>query len=196
MLTKEEIQEVMRIEGQARTVALQTDASFIMKRKGQEELKKVEDRLRCLGYPINYESAKALEWCPIGLRVLSLLAIKEVFNWDDTDVRAMGYAAPTNSFVARLFMKALGSAKLAISRTPIYWASHYDVGKVEVEFHNEERLVSLLIKDFRVHPVLCKLVEGYMERAIQFALPSQKVTVSETKCIFRGDAYHQYDARW
>ena len=130
------------------------------------------------------------------LRVLSLLAIKNVFNWGDDEIRAMGYAAPMHSLVARLFMKALGSPKLAISQAPKYWASHYDVGKVEVEFHKEGNGVSLFVKDFRVHPVLCKHVEGYLERVIQLVVPSQKVTVSETRCIFRGDAYHQYDALW
>ncbi|MFH1382052.1 MAG: hypothetical protein ABIH70_04075 [Chloroflexota bacterium] len=196
MLTREEVEEVKKIEGKARTVTLRTDAAFIIRQKGKEGLSKLEDRLRSFGYPVNYDKIQALEWCPMGLRVLSLLAIKDAFNWGDDEIRAMGFAAPTYSFVARVFMKAIGSPKLAISRAPTYWASHYDIGKVEVEFHGEGKSVSLLVKDFGVHPVLCKHVEGYLERVIQFVVPSQKVTVSETKCIFKGNPYHQYDARW
>ena len=119
MLTLEEIEEVMRIEGKARTVALRTDAAFITKCVGKEGLKMVEDRLQNLGYPISYEEMRALDWCPMGLRVLSLLVIKDVFNWGDENIRAIGYAAPIYSFVARLFMKALASPKLAISRAPM-----------------------------------------------------------------------------
>ncbi len=196
MLTPRKVEEVKKIKGKARTVTLRTDAAFVTRRKGQEELQKIEGRLRGFGYPINYEKTKALEWCPMGLRVLSLLVIKDAFNWGDDEVRAMGYAAPMYSFVARLFMKAVGSPKLAISRAPVYFASHFDVGRVEVEYPNEGKGVSLLVKDFRVHPVLCKHVEGYLERVIQFVVPSKKVTVSETKCMFRGDAYHRYDALW
>ncbi|MFH0769111.1 MAG: hypothetical protein V1932_06060 [Chloroflexota bacterium] len=196
MLTPREVEEVKKIEGKARTVTLRTDAAFVTRWKGQGELQKIEDRLRGFGYPISYEKTKALEWCPMRLRVLSLLVIKDMFNWGDDEVRAMGYAAPMYSFVARLFMKAIGSPKLAISRAPVYWASHYDVGKVEVKYPDEGKGVSLFVKDFKVHPVLCKHVEGYLERVIQFVLPSQKVTVSETRCIFRGDTYHQYDALW
>jgi hypothetical protein len=195
MLTRAEAEEVMRIEGRARTVTLRTDAAFVKRWKGEKELRRLEDRLQYMGYPISYEKMRALDWCPIGLRVLSLLAIKDTFNWGDEEIRSMGYTAPIYSFVARLFMKAITSPKLAIRPAPVYWTTHYDVGKVEVEFQGEEH-ATLFIREFSGHPVLCRHVEGYIERVIQFVLPHRKVSAVETRCVFKGDTHHQYDLVW
>ncbi len=196
MLTRDEVEEVMKIEGNVRTATLRTDLAYIKRWEGKEGLNRVEDKLQALGYPIRYEETRALDWCPIGRRVLSLLVIRDVFNWDDENIRAMGFAAPLYSFVARLFMKALASPKQTISRAPDYWASHFNVGKVEVEFHEKEKYICLFVKGFEGHPLLCKHMEGYLERVVQFVLPHQKVSVIETRCVFGGHAHHQYNLLW
>jgi len=139
---------------------------------------------------------RALDWCPLGLRILSLLVIKDTFQWGDDGVRAMGYAAPAHSFITKLFMRALASPKAAFSRAPVYWSSHYSEGKMEVEFHDDLSLITFVVSDFGGHPVLCKHIEGYLERAGQFVMPKHKVRLREVKCLFRGDAYHQYDLNW
>lgn len=196
MLTREEVEEVIQIEGKVRTVALQVDGTFVTRRRGKEALSELEDKMQSLGYPIKYQKMRAMGWCPLGVRVLSLLAIKDMFNWSDEEVRAMGYSAPAYSLVAKLFMKALASPKLAFSRAPDYWTTHYDVGELEMDFDERGRHINISIKEFKGHPILCKYLEGYLERAIQIVLARQKVSCVETKCVFRGDSYHKYYLSW
>ena len=179
-----------------RMVALRTDGCYVLSREGKEGLKKVEAAMQDLGHPVSYEEIRAMEWCPLGLRVLSLLVIKDSLGWDEAGIKALGYAAITHSFVARLFMKALASPRLAISRAPEYWRSHYNVGRLEADFSKGERSVDLFIKDLGGHPLLCRYLEGYFERAIQFLLPKRKVGCVETECVFRGDAHHRFEVSW
>lgn len=196
MLDKREVVEVMQTAGEVRTATLQTDASYVVKITGKTGLREIEDNLRKLGHPIEYEKMRAMDWCPLGLRILSLLTIKDTFNWEDEEVRNMGYTAPAYSFITKMFMRALASPKAAFNRAPIYWSSHYSEGKIEVKVPDDTNYVEFAIRDFRGHPILCKHIEGYLERAGQFVLPKQKVSMRETKCIFRGDKYHQYELSW
>ncbi|MBM3258059.1 MAG: hypothetical protein FJZ05_02520, partial [Candidatus Nealsonbacteria bacterium] len=78
--TKEAAQRLSKISGEVRGVAFKTDMEFVLKEKGKGGLKKVEDELKRIGFPIKYEEIKVMDFYPIGLRVISLMAIKEVFN--------------------------------------------------------------------------------------------------------------------
>lgn len=196
MLTKKEAEEIMHLEGEVRTVTLCTDAASVVRLKGKDGLNRVEAKLQSLGHPIDYGTMRAMDWRPLGLRVLSLLVIKDTFEWGDGEIRAMGYAALTYSLVTRLFMKTLASPDIAFGRAPIYWSSHFTSGKMEVEFVNGLNRVSFLIREFGGHPVLCKHIEGYLERAGQFIMPKHNVRLRETKCPFQGEPYHQYDLSW
>lgn len=197
MLTKEDAQKLVEIEGKVRGAVFQTDAEYIKNKHGQDGLKKVKDELKRLGYPIEYEKIKAMEWRPLGLRAISLLVIKDLFKWEDKDVKLMGNSAPKYSFIIKLLMKFFISIEEAFSHAPEYWEKHYDVGKLEiVELNEEEKYAILYIKDFKIHQVYCKYLEGYFQRIFEFILPDEKVIVKENKCMFKGDDYHEFKGDW
>ncbi len=197
MLTKEDAEDIMKVEGKARGVCFQVDVEYIKKIGGKEGMNKVKKELQKLGYPIEYEKIKATEWRPLRLRILSLLVIKDVLNLSDEDIKTMGDIAPKFSLIAKLFMKALMSPQLAISDVPKYWKKHYTVGEVDVEELNlEKKYMIVCVKDFKLHPVHCKYLEGYFGRLTKFLFPDEKVKAKETKCMFKGDAYHEYKVYW
>jgi histidyl-tRNA synthetase len=75
-IKKEELDKLMKIEGEIKGVAFQADAKYILEKEGEEGLKKLEKRVKEFGYPIDYRTVRALNFYPIGLRVISLLLIK------------------------------------------------------------------------------------------------------------------------
>jgi hypothetical protein len=80
MVTKNDADNIMKLPGNARGAMLQTDAAFIKQNHGEEGIHKVEEEFMKVGYSIDYEKINAMKWYPLGLRVLSLRIIKDVFN--------------------------------------------------------------------------------------------------------------------
>jgi len=74
-------------------------------------VKKVEARLRKLGYPLDFRKLKAVERVPLNFSYSVVLVVREVFNWRDSDIFDMGNNAPEYSFVVKMAMKYLLSTK-------------------------------------------------------------------------------------
>jgi hypothetical protein len=145
-----------------------------------------------LNLPIDYRKGKALDLHPIGLRVISLLLIKDTFNWSDQEIRKMGYVAPSVSFIVKLLMKFFVEFRKFMNEVPVYWKKHYTTGKLEVVYLNDEtKDATLHLKDIKIHPLLCLYLEGYFERMYQF-IAGKEGRARETKCMFKGDPYHEY----
>ena len=192
-IKKEELDKLMKIEGEVRGVVFQTDAKYVLEKEGEEGLKKLEERVKELGYPIDYSGGEALDSHPIGLRVISLLLIKDTFGLSNSEIKRMGYVAPRTSFIVKLLMKFFVSFKKIITETPRYWAKHYTIGSLEVISLDEEtKDVSIRLKDFKIHPILCPYYQGYFEMIHEFATGKAGVESKETKCMFKGDPYHEY----
>jgi len=130
-IRKKELDKFMEIEGETKGVVFQTDAKYVLKKEGEEGLKKLEKRIKELGYPIDYRKGEALDLHPVGLRVISLLLIKDTFGWQDAELRRMGYVAPGNSFIVKLLMRFF-SLKKFTDEVPRYWRMHYTIGNIEV----------------------------------------------------------------
>lgn len=195
MITKEAVEKIMKTEGQVKGAVLQTDASYVKKIWGEEGLNKVKEELKKLGHPIEYEKAKALEWFPIGLRVLSLLVIKDIFDLSEEDIKTMGNIVPKLSFIVKIMMKFFVSPKMTVEHGPELWSRHYSTGKLEVEHKEKEKFLTVTLKDVKLDPVICKYLEGYFQRIMQFTV-GENVKCQEIKCMFKGDPCHVYRVSW
>ena len=197
MLIKTEVENLMKKSGQVRGVVFNTDAQYILGEKGEEGLKKVEEKTKEWGYPIDYKNVRNMEWYPIGLRALSLLAAKEVFDWGDEKIKDIGHSAPTYSFVVKLLMKYLLTLKQTYGKSPSYWTKHYNVGELKVpEYNEEEKYLVLQLRDFKIHPILCPYYAGYFRKIAELGAREEITGIEETKCPFRGDSHHEYVIRW
>ena len=197
MLTKTEVENLMRKKGKVRGVVFNTDAEYILYKKGEEVLEKVQQKTKEWGYPVDYKNIRNMEWYPVGLRALSLLAVKTMFNWSDKEIENMGYSAPAHSFVVKLLMKYLLTLKETYQKSSEYWTKHYTVGELKVPEYNEKKKYCVLqLWDFKIHPILCSYYAGYFRKIAELGARQKITDIKETKCFFKGDSYHEFVIKW
>lgn len=195
MIKKEELENLLKLKGEVKGVFLQTDKRYILEKFGEEGLIKIENKAKELGIDLDYRGASAMEWYPVGLRPISLLLIKEVFGYNDKEIREMGRMAAKFSFIVKLFISFFSTRKL-FERAPDYYKMQYRVGRLEAIYFDESGKKAILrLKDFKIHPLVCLYLEGYFQGIAEFAL-KEKVNVEETKCVFRGDNFNEYLIKW
>lgn len=170
MFTKEEADKLMEMKGEIKGVTFQTDAEYVKKNWGQPGLEKLKKELDRLGYPIDYETVKALEWYPMGLRLLSLRVIKDLFGLDDQGIKSIGNNAPKVSFVIKMFMKFFVSIPATFAQAAGIWRKHYSLGTIEPEIHEDEKYTIFHLRDIDVPPDLLRYIEGYFERVGEYLL--------------------------
>ena len=197
-LTKEIAKKLMEIKGKARGVVFKTDIEYILGEKGEEGIKKLEDELGKLGYPIKFKEIKTMEFYPVGLRAISLLVIKKVFNFDDEKIEEMGFFATKKSLIIKLFIRYfLSLQRVFFKESPKMWRKHYTIGELApVELNEEKKYAILRLKDFNLHPIYCIYLGGYISGLIQLMVKNPKIICEETKCTFKGDEYHEYLIKW
>jgi len=196
MLTKEEAEKLIKIKGEVRGLGLRVDWDFVLREKGKEGLKKVEDKLAESGFPLKYKEIKPMDFYPVGFDVISLLAIKEIFNFNEKDMERMGRLVIKFSLFIKIFMKYFASLELVTKQVPRMWREHYTVGDLETpEFSKEKKYMVLRMKNFRIHPIYCNIHKGYFSKVAEMIVKAP-VTCQETKCMFKGNLYHEFLITW
>jgi hypothetical protein len=197
VITDEDCSSIAQIKGNVRGTVFQTDAAYIQRILGQAKFGQLKKRLKECGYPIEYKTIRAMEWYPLNQRVLSFRLLQDMFHWQDADFWQMGNTAPKFSFTIRIMMKLLVSTKTAMYEAPLTWSRHYDIGSLSVPaFNEEDKYVVVQISDFKILPVFCRYLEGYILRLMEFILPKFSISIEETKCMHRGDPDHIYEINW
>lgn len=196
MLTKKEVENLMKVKGESRGMNIKIDLDFVLETKGEQGLKKVEAKMAELGYPLKYKEIKPMDFYRVGFEATILVVIKEVFNFNEKDIEKMGVSVVKFSLIMKIFMKYFGSLKLLVKQVPKIWQEHYTIGDLEVpEFSEEKRYVILREKNFKVHPIYCNIHRGYFAKVCEMAVKSP-VTCKESKCMFKGDEYHEFLLTW
>jgi hypothetical protein len=195
-LTKEKAQELMKIPGEVRGVGIKSDWEVILREKGKEGLKKLEEKMAELGYPLKYEEIKEMNFYPLGYDAISVLAIKEIFNFDEKELEEFESKAIRFSIFLRIFLRYTISPNLLIKEAPKMWRRHYTVGDLEiVKFDKKEKIVILRLKNFAIHSLYCIILKSYFAKTLEIVVGS-KVNSKETKCTFREDEYHEFLFTW
>ncbi len=194
ILTKEIANKLMSIDGEARGIHFKNDAEYILKTNGEQGLKKVQDELKRVGFPIDYKNIKNLEFYPAGLRILSLLACKKVFLWQDENIRNMCSFAVSASFIVKLYARFFYSVSRILEKSAKMWSEYWTKGKLTVKEHNPEKQYCVIeVKDFDLHPIYCRCLEGYFKGMAKIATNTKSpLSCVETKCSFKGDKAHEF----
>jgi len=196
MLTKQELEKLMKIKGEARGMAFKVDYEFVIEKKGKEGLKKVEDRMAELGYPFNYKKIIPMDFYPIGLSAILLLVIKEIFNFNEKNLEEWGRSVVKFSLIMKIFMRYFASLELVAKQIPKIWREHYTIGDLEMpEFDEKKRYVILKLNNFHISPVYCGIYKGYFAKTAEMVVRAP-ITCKETKCMFKGDPYHEFLLTW
>ena len=193
---KKEADRLMRLKGEVRGSVFLATKEYISKTKGKLGLRRVEKEMRRLGYSFNFEKVQAMKWYPIGLRAINFIVVKRVFNWGDQELAKMGYASPVLSRLIKMLIRFFITSKKMFQEVAKLWGRFYDFSRFEVvEYNEEEKYVIIRIYDFNIHPNFCVFYRGYFRRILEFT-GAKNVSLKETKCMYKGDPYHEYVARW
>jgi len=196
MLTKQEADRMMKIKGEVRGESLKADLDFVIEKKGKEGLKKIESKMEELGYPLKYKDLKPMGFYPIGLSGITLPIIKETFNFAGKDLEKWGRSVVKFSILMKIFMKYFTSLDLIAKQIPSIWQKHYTIGSLEmVNFSKKDRYVVLKLKDFKISPLHCNIYKGYFSKVTEMVVKHLTIC-KETKCMFKGDPYHEFLLTW
>lgn len=196
IISKEEVNELMKLKGQIRGAAIKEIIKYILKEEGEDGLGKLEDAMEKIGYSIKGRNIKAMKFYPLGLEASTLVAVKRLFNYDDKKFQDLGRFAGKFSIIIRLFMGYLVSLDKIAKETPKMWRKYFTIGDFNmVEINKEGKYVILRIENYYLHPIHCQILIGYLSSILQIVVKSP-VTGEETKCTFQGDEYHEYLLKW
>lgn len=196
-LTKKLAQKLMKVEGECRGMHFKNDAQYVLQKEGKQGLRKVEEEMERLDCPIKYQEVKSLGFYPVGLRAVSLLALQKVFGWGNKEVRELSGYAPYVSLIVKIYMKFFHSLDEVVKKAPKMWHEYYTVGEVSIPEYSEKKKYAILeLKDFDLHPVFCRGMEGYLENIVKMIVKTKKTECRETKCVFEGQDCHQFKIRW
>jgi len=199
MLDKKELENVLKLEGDVRGAVFQTDAKYILEKKGEKGIELLEKEIfEKTGQPVRYgKEIVATNWYPLSWRVLSLLFIKDLFEWDDEEIVKMGLVAPKHSFIVKTLLRYFVSLEKTFAESSKYWREHYSVGELHSpEINTENKRLVIQLKNFKIHPILCSYFKGYFKAIASLVIRTNKMDIKEDKCAFKGDEYHQFVINW
>ncbi len=195
--TEEELVELRKIEGEITGDCIMLDFDFILEQKGEKELKKIEDAMAEAGYTVNHKNIKRTALYPVGALVALDIAVSKIFNYKEKDFEKMGRTeAKISSMLIRAFMRYFVSIDMAARNAQRMWEAHYKFGNLKItEYDKKKRYAIVRIENFRTHPFLCYVFKGYIAAILEMIIGKDPVC-RETKCIHRGDEYHEFILSW
>ncbi len=189
--------ELKNFSGRVKGEAFRTRVEFIKQKEGEEGVKRLEEKMEELGVSIKLEEVNSTDWVNEGINSLCVAVAKDIFNWTERDVFDLGRFAFKTSFLTKTILRYLVSLKMAINAIPRYWRNYYDFGEMEAVYCSEEDKHGIVRKKgYKTHPLICIQHKGYLTAGAKLILKGKDVNVEETKCMHKGDDYHEYRITW
>lgn len=196
IILKKELEEIGQLEGKVRGVAIKHNVEFILKEEGEEGLEKLKKEMSKIGYPLEYEKIKPLNFYPISLEAALLITAQKLFDYSEDKIQEMGSFGSKSSFIVRLFSKYFFSPEKSIKHGKRMWKSYFSKGDLEIkDFDPDKKHITILLKNFKLHPLHCQLLIGFFKSLLKMMVKAE-VSCQEKKCIFSGDDYHEFFAEW
>lgn len=196
IISKEELNKLMALKGRVRGLAIKSHGEFIKKEKGEAGLKELEQVMEDLGCSVNHKELETMRFYPIYLEVVALVVIKKLFNFEEEKFREMGEFSSKMSLILKLFIKYFISIKMMVDQIPNIWEKYYTIGKIKTtELDIVGNRLVLRLEDFNLHYLHCLHLEGYFSSVVKMIV-KKPVTCLETRCVHKGDRYHEFLLRW
>lgn len=194
-----EVEKLKKLPGQERGTDIKFLVKYIKLKEGEEGFGKVKKELAKLDYRLpDIGKIDDMEWIPSSIPTILMVASAKVFNWREKDLVELGKSALSHQFLLRrLFMKYFLSPEKTFQKAALIWPKQYSQGRVKiVDYDKEKRKIVVRIINFKKHPVTCLALQGIFTKMIEMVTGSKKISAKETKCVFRGDPYHEYVFQW
>lgn len=189
--------DLKKIKGKIRGEAILNKMAYIRVKKGEPGAAAVEKKLKDLDYTLDLKEVNSLSWYSDAYSILILLIAQDLFGWDDGRIYNMGQNAPRISFIVKLLMKYFVSIERTFKSAPDNWEKHHNEGSIEdVACQERKKILTFKLKNYRVHPIMCVYLSGYFSAYAEIVLKNQRVQIAETKCMFKGDPYHEFVITW
>ncbi len=196
IISKEEIDKFKNIKGEIRGMGMRTYVDFVLKREGKSGVEKLEEVVKEFDYPVKLQKIKILGFYPLGLLGVLLVSIKRLFKYSDKEFQEMGEFHVKSSLLIRVFAKYFFSLEKVLSEIPRMWKEHLTVGRMKVvKYDKEKKEIVIRLEEYYFHPLHCEILKGFFLGAFQMALKTRGIC-EETKCIYKGDEYHEFLLKW
>jgi predicted hydrocarbon binding protein len=95
-----------------------------------------------------------------------------------------------------MFLKHFISLDRIADAGPKTWGRYYSIGSIEVvEYDKGGKYMVIRIRSLKIHLLYCQTLLGLLPSIIKMVL-GKEVFCEETKCIHRGDEYHEFLLKW
>ena len=196
IMPEEKLNDLKRIKGGVRGLSLKSDGGFILKERGEDGLKELEDAMADIGYPIKYQELNEMSYYPIALKALTLVLIQKLFDFKENDFIRMGEFGSKISLMREILIKYFFSFEGVMNEIPKVWRRYYTVGELEVgEYNKEKKIIRGRLNDFNLHFLECQYLKGHFVGILSMII-KEEMTCEETKCVHRGDNYHEFVVKW
>jgi len=188
--------KIMSLPGNARGEIIASNLKETKESKGQESLKRIEQRMKELGYPIKLQEIRSEEYYQESLNVLINLVKKEIFKMNDRDIFFSGMNGSKLSLFSKMMMSYFISFETIKKHGPRYWDKVFDFGSFEVtKIDKEKKEVVFKIEGYNKSSISCIFQAGYYYGTLKNVF-GKEFFIEETKCIHAGDLFHEYKFNW
>jgi len=140
IISKEELLELKQIKGETTGNSIKNTGEFVFKKEGKEGLRRLEETMKAIGFPISYQEIKATNYYPLNLLAVTFVVIKRLFKYDDNQFRSMGEFRAKVSIILKILMKYLISLDKAAGEIPKMWRKFFTTGDAKVvELDKEQK---------------------------------------------------------
>ncbi|MDZ7726123.1 MAG: hypothetical protein U5L75_00900 [Candidatus Campbellbacteria bacterium] len=194
---KLEVDRCMMFSGFERGASLDGDkVKAIEHKEGEGSAKKIEEKLKEIGHPVNLFEFKYHEWYPLGYAGAILLTATHLFSWTTEDIEELGAIGLKNSFFKSIIFRFASMGGI-YKAGPSAWKKVYDAGElVGVELSEEERFLTMDLCDYRNHLAAEYYHKGYFEKMVALGSGSEEAHMEILQSIHRGDDRYRYKFTW
>jgi len=194
---KNELARLKEIKGEIAGFGLKELSQYVLRRKGEEGLKKIEEKIAEVGYSLNYDQINDISYYPLNYLGVFFVILKKILNWKENDFREMGKFAARTSIVSQDMMKFSFSKLIILKKIGEYWRKYYTVGELKiVSFNKKEKSIILELNFEESFPDHCRYLEGYFYQLSAFFVPEENLRVTETECFYKKGKKHVFRITW
>ncbi len=174
---------------------------YILRENKKEGLKRLEEAMLSFDCPIQYEKLKAMVFYPLWWSILTFALLIELFHYDEQKFQEMGRFCFKFPNIIMIWAKYLISIEKAAKSSSRMHRMYFTVGDLTVpEYSQEKKYAVLRLKDYPVYPInsprmYCYFLAGYYCSIIQ-VITGKEAIGEETKCVYKGDEYHEFLIKW
>ena len=200
MLTKKEAKEMINDSCSVRGEQILMFKKEVIRLGGKGDIKKFEQEIEKLGCSFRFNKISALDWYPMGIRTICFIVLKDIYKLTDDDIVGSGVRFIGDSIVIKLFFRYFSSRDTAFKHIPEYWKKISTCGRAEAvklvqSPDGKEGYFIARLHDFKIHPLHCLFCLGAFLQLAKL-LGGKNAKIKETKCMFKGDDYHEYVISW